>query len=122
MTTDSYTPSSAMLKFLHQNPLCGAGLSFEQIQTADEHDLAREHSGGLYVLQGYITEGTSVPTAVVKMHDSWGLEYEVVVHSYDPDPDGTEESDEREHVEAYDDPKEACAAFFDVLWVEKEDA
>lgn len=113
-----------MQKFLAQNPLCGAGMSFAQIQHADDHGLAGPHSGGLVVLSGDITEGTSEVTARVKMHDSWGPEYEVVLHAYDPDYDEEFgfDADPVESVTAYANPREAADAFFALLSIEMESA
>ena len=61
--------------FLAQNPLCAEGLTVEQIE-----DHTAPHSGGLVVLLRGLGDGV-----LVKMHDSWGGDEEIVVHRYDPD-------------------------------------
>ena len=106
-----------MLEFLGQNTLCAAGMSFAQIQHADDYRLAHHYSGGLVVLQGEINEGTSKITAYVKMHDSWGPEYEAIVHCYDAD----DEDSNVDTVKTFTNPREAADYFFTLLSIEMGD-
>ena len=90
-------------EFLHQNPLSAKGLTEKDVE-----DYTQFHSGGLIVLLRYL-EGDWL----VKLHDSWGSDEEVVVHRYDPNVDDPEFS-ETEKVWAFTDAAEAFRFFQEV--------
>lgn len=69
--------------FLAQNDLSAATLTAKQVAPYAQH-----HSGGLVVLAGY----DKVTGQCVKMHDSWGDDGEIVLHTYDPNADDESET------------------------------
>ncbi len=89
------------LAFLDQNPRAAATLtSTDQLEAVD--DFAEHHAGGLIVLFRYTEDGRCM-----KMHDSWGDEDTVVVHTYDPD----NPEDPAETVQSFTSGTDALAAF-----------
>lgn len=93
-TTEERTMSDAST-FLAQNGLCAKTLNEEDVD-----GLAQHHCGGLFVLLDYLPD-----SRVVKMHDSWADEDEIVVHVYDPD----DAYDGEDIVYAYETGREALA-------------
>lgn len=87
-------------KFLAQNDEFAEGLTAEDLDVIEMY--AEHHCGGLYVLGRDLDGGR-----YVKLHDSWGPDECVVVHTYDP----AIYPDETETVEMFTSLHEAIAAF-----------
>lgn len=89
--------------FLSQNEIAAATLLAGDVEGYAEH-----HAGGLIVLLRHLDNGW-----LVKLHDSWGADEEVVVHRYDPNADDPEFSD-TEEVWAFQTGAEAFRFFKEV--------
>lgn len=76
---------SATQRFIDQNELTAKTVTAAEVEGWVEH-----HAGGLYVLISPLAGGR-----YVKMHDSWGDDGKVVVHTYHPDvEDGETDSED----------------------------
>lgn len=89
-------------RFLAQNLIAAATLNADEVEGWAEH-----HAGGLYVLMfNNLPDGR-----VMKLHDSWGDDVSVVVHTYDPD----QADDDAETVLHFDTGREAFEHFIGAL-------
>jgi hypothetical protein len=94
-----------MVRWLEQNDIAKATLTAEQCAQVEGY--AEHHAGGLFVLMYERRVGDN--WVCTKLHDSWGDDGKVVVHTYDPDLDGDDTTIQRE--EYFDTGKEAVEAF-----------
>lgn len=104
-TWSEHVLNDDMLRWLEQNDIAKATMT--ALQCAQVEGYAEHHAGGLYVLMHERRVGDN--WVCTKLHDSWGDDGQVVVHTYSPDLETDDTTIQRE--EYFDTGKKAVEAF-----------